>query len=79
MVSVLFWPLTQARVRRSAAACVFILAQAIVMLVVNVLSLQIGLNLFVFGYGFLVVVERMGHGPSGSAEDGADRPAAKLF
>jgi len=77
-LAVLFWPLTQAPVRRSAAACVFILAQATVMLVADVLSLQIGLNLFVFGYGFLVVaVERIEHGPSGSAGADSNGPAAK--
>jgi O-antigen ligase len=64
-LAVLFWPLRRHWGRRSwgkrsAGAGVFILAQATVMLVADVLSLQIGLNLFVFGYGFLIVaVERM--------------------
>jgi O-antigen ligase len=64
-LAVLFWPLRRnwgrrSWGRRSAGAGVFILAQATVMLVADVLSLQIGLNLFVFGYGFLIVaVERM--------------------
>jgi len=52
---VVFWPLTQAWARRDGYLCLFILLQAITMLVTDVLSLQIGLNLFVFGYGFLVV------------------------
>ena len=52
---VVFWPLTQAWARRDVYLCLFILLQAITMLVTDVLSLQTGLNLFVFGYGFLVV------------------------
>ena len=52
---VVFWPLTQAWARRNPYVGVFILLQAALMLVANILSLQIGLNLFVFGYGFLVV------------------------
>lgn len=54
-LAVVFWPLTQAWARRDAYLCLFILLQALTMLVTDVLSLQIGLNLFVFGYGFLVV------------------------
>ena len=77
--AVLFWPLTQARVRRNGAACVFILAQATVMLVDDVLSLQVGLNLFVFGYGFLVVAaERMDQGPNGSAGDNPNAGSSLL-
>jgi O-antigen ligase len=54
-LAVVFWPLTQAWARRDTYLCLFILIQAATMLVTDVLSLQIGLNLFVFGYGFLVV------------------------
>ena len=54
-LAVLFWPLTQAAMRRDEAVGYFILIQAIVMLTADMLSLQIGLNLFVFGYGFLIV------------------------
>jgi O-antigen ligase len=54
-LAVVFWPLTQAWARRDAYLCLFILLQALTMLVTDVLSLQTGLNLFVFGYGFLVV------------------------
>ncbi len=54
-LAVVFWPLTQAWARRDAYLCLFILLQAIAMLVTDVLSLQVGLNLFVFGYGFLAV------------------------
>ena len=56
-LAVLFWPLTRRWARRRPAICLFIVVQATVMLVADVLSLQIGLNLFVFGYGFLVVAE----------------------
>lgn len=54
-LAVVFWPLTQAWARRDVYLCLFILLQALTMLVTDVLSLQTGLNLFVFGYGFLVV------------------------
>jgi O-antigen ligase len=54
-LAIVFWPLTQAWARRDAYICLFILLQAAAMLVTDVLSLQIGLNLFVFGYSFLVV------------------------
>lgn len=54
-LAIVFWPLTQAWARRDAYLCLFILLQALTMLITDVLSLQIGLNLFVFGYGFLVV------------------------
>ena len=56
-LAVLFWPLARPWGRRSPALCFFILTQATVMLVADMLSLQIGLNLFVFGYGLLVVAE----------------------
>jgi O-antigen ligase len=54
-LAVLLWPLTQAWARRRPAVVFFIITQATVMMVADMLSLQIGLNLFVFGYGFLVV------------------------
>ncbi len=55
LLAVLFWPLSQPRARRNPYVGFFILIQAAAMLVDAVLDLQIGLNLFVFGYGFLVV------------------------
>ena len=54
-LAIVFWPLTKAWARRNPYLCLFILLQALTMLVTDVLSLQIGLNLFVFGYSFLVV------------------------
>jgi len=60
-LAVVFWPLTQAAARRNSAICFFTLIQAILMVVTDIQSLQIGLNLFIFGYGFLVVAgERIG-------------------
>ena len=55
LLAVLFWPLRHGWARRNPAIGIFILLQATAMLVDAVLDLQIGLNLFVFGYGFLVV------------------------
>jgi O-antigen ligase len=57
LLAILFWPLTQPAMRRDSAICFFIIIQATSMLVVDALSLQIGLNLFVFGYGFLIVAK----------------------
>ncbi|WP_161787105.1 O-antigen ligase family protein [Hymenobacter sp. IS2118] len=54
-LAVLFWPLTRRWARTNPDLCFFILIQATGMLVTDTLSLQIGLNMFVFGYGFLVV------------------------
>ncbi|MBD2768432.1 O-antigen ligase family protein [Hymenobacter sp. BT664] len=67
-LAVLFWPLAQPRTRRNPYICFFILTQATVMMVADVLSLQIGLNMFVFGYGFLVVAEEaQGNNPAPAA------------
>jgi O-antigen ligase len=60
-LAVVFWPLTKAWARRDIYLCLFILMQALTMLITDVLSLQIGLNLFVFGYGFLVVAGERRH------------------
>ena len=67
-LAVLFWPLTQAWARRDGYLRAFIVTQATVMLTADVLSLQIGLNMFVFGYGFLVVAgeRRRGEVPRNS-------------
>ena len=54
-LAVLLGPLAHARARRNPYLCFFILLQATVMMVADMLSLQIGLNLFIFGYGFLAV------------------------
>lgn len=55
LLAVMFWPLTRPWARRQPAIGLFLLAQATSMLVDAPLDLQLGLNLFVFGYGFLVV------------------------
>ncbi|MGY3087321.1 O-antigen ligase [Hymenobacter sp. UYAg731] len=55
LLAVMFWPLTQPWARRQPAIGLFLLMQATSMLVDAPLDLQLGLNLFVFGYGFLVV------------------------
>lgn len=60
-LAVLFWPLTKGWARRDPYLCFFILIQATLMLGADILSLQIGLNLFVFGYGFLVVAGEAHH------------------
>jgi O-antigen ligase len=72
-LAVVFWPLTKAWARRDTYLCLFILLQALAMLVTDVLSLQIGLNLFVFGYGFLVVAAERRH--SLVAQEQADKLA----
>ncbi|WP_310397655.1 O-antigen ligase family protein [Hymenobacter sp.] len=54
-LAVLFRPLVRPATRRDPYVGLFIITQATVMMVTDALSLQIGLNLFVFGYGFLVV------------------------
>jgi O-antigen ligase len=60
-LAVLLWPLIRPRLRRNPYIVFFIVTQATVMMTADMLSLQIGLNLFVFGYGFLVVAgERQG-------------------
>lgn len=56
-LAVLFGPLFHPATRRNPAALFFIVVQATVMLTADMLSLQIGLNLFIFGYGFLVVAQ----------------------
>ncbi|WP_170172505.1 O-antigen ligase family protein [Hymenobacter rigui] len=60
-LALLLWPLVQPATRRNPYVAVFIFTQAIAMLVVDILSLQISLNLFVFGYGFLVVATETAH------------------
>ncbi|WP_460501279.1 O-antigen ligase family protein [Hymenobacter agri] len=57
LLALLFWPLLRPGPRRNPAIVCFLIAQATAMLVVDSLSLQIGLNLLVFGYGFLVVAQ----------------------
>ena len=54
-LAVAFGPLARRPLRHDAYVVFFILGQATVMPIDNILSLQSGLNLFVFGYGFLVV------------------------
>ena len=60
-LAIVFWSLTKAWARRDPYLCLFVLLQALSMLVTDVLSLQTGLNLFVFGYGFLVVAGERRH------------------
>ncbi|GAB3847337.1 hypothetical protein GCM10028822_08610 [Hymenobacter terrigena] len=55
LLAVMFWPFTRPWARRQPAIGLFILMQATSMLVDAPLDLQLGLNLFVFGYGFLIV------------------------
>ncbi|MBF9140629.1 O-antigen ligase family protein [Hymenobacter properus] len=69
LLGLLGWPFTQRWARRDAAVCLFLVIEAAAMLVDSVLDLQIGLNFFVFLYGYLVVAgerknkERPEHGP----------------
>lgn len=51
----LSWPLLQPAPRRNPYIRSFLLVMAAAMLVDSLLQVQIGYNLFVFGYGFLVV------------------------
>jgi O-antigen ligase len=60
-LAVLFWPLTKAWARRDPYLCFFIFMQATLMLGADILSLQTGLNLFVFTYSFLVVAGEARH------------------
>lgn len=55
-LGVVLGPLARRSTRRNPYVLVFLLTQAVAMLVVDILSLQISLNLFVFGYGFVVVM-----------------------
>jgi O-antigen ligase len=68
LLGVLLWPLTQSWGRRNPYIVFFILVQGTAMLVDAVLSLQIGLNFFIFCYGFLVVAEERKHQPGGTPE-----------
>jgi O-antigen ligase len=54
-LAVLLWPLMQPRQRQNPYLRQFVLILGVAMLVDSFLELQIGYNLFVFGYGFLVV------------------------
>jgi len=54
-LAVLLWPLTQPTQRRNPYIREFLLVLGTAMLVDSLLELQIGFNLFVFFYGFLVV------------------------
>lgn len=51
----LVWPLMQPAARRNPYIRSFLFVMAVAMLVDSLLEVQIGYNLFVFGYGFLVV------------------------
>ncbi|MGI4742875.1 MAG: O-antigen ligase family protein [Janthinobacterium lividum] len=54
-LAVLLWPLVQPRQRQNPYLRQFVLIMGVAMLVDSLLELQISYNLFVFGYGFLVV------------------------
>ena len=54
-LAVLLWPFTQPSQRRNPYIWHFLLVLGVAMFVDSLLELQIGFNLFVFGYGFLVV------------------------
>ena len=58
LLLLLLWPFTQFQARRNPYLCFFLFIQATAMMVDAVLSLQIGLNLFIFGYGFLAVAPK---------------------
>ena len=67
-LAVLLWPLAQPKQRRNPYIWHFVAVLGVAMLVDTVLELQIGFNLFVFGYGFLVVAgERHVHQSSAQA------------
>ena len=59
-LAVLLWPLAQPKQRRNPYIWHFVVVLGVAMLVDTVLELQIGFNLFVFGYGFLVVAGEQG-------------------
>ena len=68
-LAVLFGPLLRRATWCNPALLFFIVVQATAMLVADLLSLQISLNLFIFGYGFLAVAqERQSAINNGSAE-----------
>ena len=54
-LAALLWPLMQPTQRQNPYLRQFVLILGVAMLVDSLLELQIGYNLFVFGYGFLVV------------------------
>lgn len=54
-LALLLWPLMQPTQRRNPYIRQFLLVLGTAMLIDSLLELQIGFNLFVFGYGFLVV------------------------
>lgn len=61
LLAMLFWPLTQAHLRRNPYVCFFLLVEATAMLVDSVTALHIGRHLFIFGYSFLVVAAEAAH------------------
>ncbi len=61
LMAVLFGPLERPQLRRDPYILFFILTQATVMMTADMFSLQTGLNLFVFEYGFLVVAQVRRH------------------
>lgn len=63
---VLLWPLTQPKQRRNPYIWQFLLILGTGMLIDSILEMQIGLNLFVFGYGFLVVAGERHHHEKGA-------------
>ncbi|MDB5267176.1 MAG: hypothetical protein JWP58_216 [Hymenobacter sp.] len=69
LLALMGWPLTRPWARRQPAIGLFLLMQATSMLVDAPLDLQLGLNLFVFGYGFLIVAgeRRATEAPAGPA------------
>ncbi|OGX87616.1 hypothetical protein BEN47_00105 [Hymenobacter lapidarius] len=61
LLALLFWPLTQAHLRRNPYVCFFLLVEATAMLVDSVTALHIGRHLLIFGYAFLVVAAEAAH------------------
>jgi O-antigen ligase len=75
-LAVLFWPLTKVWARRAPYLYFFIITHATLMLGADILSLQIGLNFFVFSYGFLILAGEAHHHDITAAQ--ALRPARHL-
>lgn len=61
------WPLVQPTTRRNPYIRSFLFVMATAMLVDSLLEVQIGYNLFVFGYGFLVVAAERQPAPTASS------------
>ena len=78
-LALLLWPLAQPRQRHNPYIRQFLLVLSTAMLVDSLLELQIGFNLFVFCYGFLVVAgERHWRGSDQTAAVSGQSQVSKL-